>query len=208
MKKNPFKILETYIKHFPVEYHAQGAAEAALDLRRELRKKGGQNFISSIKSVQIQIFEAGFKIIGSGSEKWNPQTRETADHSLPYCVAVALMDGTVTMDSFSLERIKDKKLQSFLQNIVVTEHKQFTRNYPEKMSTHIIIHTSDRKYEKQVNYPKGHPKNYMTDKELEEKFRSLASKKLGKTKAEKLLNYLWSLQTRNIGDIMAMVKVD
>src|SRR3990170_1741482 len=56
--KIPFKILETYIKHFPVEYHAQSAVEAALDLRRKLQKKEGKNFISSIKSVEIQSFDA------------------------------------------------------------------------------------------------------------------------------------------------------
>ena len=205
--KIPFKILETYIKHFPVEYHAQSAVEAALDLRRELQKREGKNFISSIKSVEIESFDAAIEIIGSGSERWNPQTRETADHSLPYCVAAALMDGTITMDSFSIKRIKDKKLHSLLQNVTVTEDKQLTKNYPKKLSNRIIIHTSHRKYVKQVDYPRGHPKNYMTDKELEEKFRSLTTRKLGRAKAEKVLDSLWSLEKSDIGDIMSMVKV-
>ena len=205
--KIPLKILETYIKHFPVEYHAQSAVEAALYLRSELQKKEGKNFISSIKSVEIQSFDAAIEIIGSGRERWNPQTRETADHSLPYCVAAALMDGTITMDSFSIKRIKDKKLHRFLQNVTVTEDKQFSKNYPEKMSNRIIIHASHRKYVKQVDYPRGHPKNYMTDKELEEKFRSLAMRKLGEAKAEKVLDSLWSLEESDIGDIMSMVKV-
>ncbi len=207
-EKNPFKILETCIKHFPVEYHAQSAVEAALDLRREFRTKEGKNFMFSIKSVEIHTFDAAIEIIGSGNERWNPQTRETADHSLPYCVAAALMDGAITIDSFSPERIKDKKLHSFLQNVAVNEDKQFTRNYPKKMSTRITIHTSGRKYEKQVDYPRGHPKNYMPDKELEKKFRILASKQLGKNKAEKVLNSLWNLEKMNVRDIMAMVKVD
>ncbi|HEY4674283.1 MAG TPA: MmgE/PrpD family protein [Nitrososphaerales archaeon] len=205
--KIPFKILETYIKHFPVEYHAQSAVEATLDLSRKLQKKEGKNFISSIKSVEIQSFDAAIEIIGSGKERWNPQTRETADHSLPYCVAAALMDGTITMDSFSIKRIKDKKLHRFLQNVTVTEDKQFSKNYPEKMSNRIIIHASHRKYVKQVDYPRGHPKNYMTDKELEEKFRSLAMRKLGRAKTERVLDSLWSLEQSDIGDIMSMVKV-
>ena len=202
----PFKILETCIKHFPVEYHAQSAVEAALDLGRELQKKEGSNFISSIKSLEIQSSGAAIEIIGSGSERWNPQTRETADHSLPYCVAAALMDGTITIDSFSIRSMKDKKLRGLLQNIIVTEDKQFTKNYPEKISNRIIVHTH-RKYVKQVDYPRGHPKNYMTSKELGEKFRSLTTGKLGKAKGEKVLDSLWSLEKSSIGDIMSMVKV-
>ena len=36
-----------------------------------------------------------FEIIGQDPEKWAPRTRETADHSLLYCTAVALLDGEV-----------------------------------------------------------------------------------------------------------------
>jgi len=204
----PFKILETYIKHFPVEYHAQSAVEAALELRRELQKKEGKNFISSIKSIEIQSFDAAIEIIGSGSERWDPRTRETADHSLPYCVAVALMDGTITVNSFSLERIRDKKLYGLLQKVVVVEDKEFTKTYPQKISNRLIVQTYIRRYAKQVDYPKGHPKNYMSDKELEEKFRSLTSRRLSKVKAEKILHSLWNLEKKYIGDIMSMVKVN
>jgi 2-methylcitrate dehydratase len=202
----PFKILETYIKHFPVEYHAQSAVEAALELRGELQKKEGKNFMSSIKSIEIKSFEAAIEIIGSGSERWNPQTRETADHSLPYCVAAALIDGIITLNSFSLERISDKKLHGLLQKVAVVEDKEFTRDYPEKISNRIIVHTHKRKYAKQVDYPRGHPKNYMSDKELEEKFRSLTSGKLSEVKAETILDSLWNLEKNNLSDIMSMMK--
>ena len=51
-------------------------------------------------SIDIESFDAAVDIIGKDPEKWRPKTRETADHSLPYCTAVALVDGDVTLDSF------------------------------------------------------------------------------------------------------------
>lgn len=207
--KIPFKILETYIKHFPVEYHAQSAVEAALDLRAELQRKEGKNFTDSIKSVEVHSFDAAIEIIGSGKERWNPQTRETADHSLPYCVVVALMDGKVTMDSFSLKRIRDTKLHRLLQKVAVIEDKQFTKNYPEKMWNQIIVKTkSGRRYVKQVDYPRGHPKNYMSDGELEEKFRSLTAKKLSRARMDKILDSLWDLEKYDdVSEVMHLLRV-
>ncbi len=204
---SPFKIIETYIKHFPVEYHAQSAVEAALDLRKRLQKDLGKNFIQSIKSIEIQSFDVAIEIIGSGKERWNPQTRETADHSLPYCVAVALVDGKIGLEQFSTKRMLDPQLRNFLQKVTVTEDGQFTRNYPEKMSNRVIIRTdSGRKYMEDVDYPRGHPRNPMKDDEVEEKFRSFAGRLSG-ARIEKLLDRIWNLERSDAGEIMRLAKV-
>ena len=89
----PFKILDTYIKHFPVEYHAQTAVEAALALRNELIEAEGPQAIERLSDIEIGSYDVAIEIIGRDPEKWQPTTRETADHSFPYCVAVALLDG-------------------------------------------------------------------------------------------------------------------
>ncbi|HMW86880.1 MAG TPA: MmgE/PrpD family protein, partial [Nitrospira sp.] len=86
----PFKILKTCIKHFPVEYHAQSAVEAALALRAELLATEGKTWINKVADVEIGSYDVAIEIIGRDPEKWQPATRETADHSFPYCVAVAL----------------------------------------------------------------------------------------------------------------------
>ncbi|MEM2430336.1 MAG: MmgE/PrpD family protein, partial [Nitrososphaerales archaeon] len=102
-----FKILETSIKYYPSEYHSQSAVEAAIELHKMLKGR-----FEEIDEVLIETFEASYKIIGSGKEKWEPKSRETADHSLPYCVSVALMDGTLNLDSFKEEKLRDPKLLS------------------------------------------------------------------------------------------------
>ena len=74
-------ILKTSIKYWPAEYHSQSAIEAAMFLRKEIGDP------SKIQSVRIESHDASVDIIGSEPEKWKPETRETADHSLPYITA-------------------------------------------------------------------------------------------------------------------------
>src|SRR5215475_3598303 len=100
----PFMINQTYIKFWPAEYHSQSAIDAALQLRPEVGDVG------KVARVDIHTFNAAVDIIGKDPEKWRPQTRETADHSLPYCTAVALADGEVTERQFAPERFTDPVL--------------------------------------------------------------------------------------------------
>src|SRR3990167_6778122 len=97
----PKKILETYIKPYPVEYHAQSAVEAAIILHKEGLK------LEQIQDIIIYTHGASYQIIGSEPEKWRPTSKETADHSLPYCTAIALRDGNVTDESFHKKNYRD-----------------------------------------------------------------------------------------------------
>src|SRR5262249_40898217 len=106
-------ILNTSIKYWPAEYHSQSAIEAAMHLRKEIGDR------SQIKSVVIESHDASVDIIGSEPEKWRPQSRETADHSLPYITSVALIDGEVTNKQFAPERFTEAGIVQFLQNVKV-----------------------------------------------------------------------------------------
>src|SRR5262249_2176480 len=90
----PFMITRTYIKFWPAEYHSQSAIDAALQLREEIGD------VRQVKSIDIHTFEASYNIIGKYAEAWAHRTRETADHSLPYCTAIALTDGGVTLRQY------------------------------------------------------------------------------------------------------------
>src|SRR3989454_5780543 len=94
LPSDDFMILKTSIKFWPAEYHSQSAIEAALRLRKQIRDT------EEIGSVLVQSHDAAVDIIGSEPEKWQPTSRETADHSLPYIVAVALADGELTDPQF------------------------------------------------------------------------------------------------------------
>ena len=203
-KDSPFKILDTYIKFYPAEYHSQSAIEAAI----ELKSKIGD--IDAIESIEVRTFDACYEIIGSGAEKWNPKTRETADHSLPYCIAVALVDGKVELDQFSEERIKDLMLLKLMGKIKISRDAELNRQYPEAMPNLIeIITKNGRRFSKMITHPKGHPKNPMTDKEVEAKFKTMADNILPPGQTDIILDKLWHLEyIKDVREIMDSITVE
>src|SRR5213594_4085212 len=94
-RNGSFKVAETYLKSFPAEIHSQTSIWAALEARTEMGNP------EDIVSVEIASHEAGYTILGRDPEKWNPMTKETADHSLPYIVAMAMFEGRIDNSTYS-----------------------------------------------------------------------------------------------------------
>jgi 2-methylcitrate dehydratase len=205
----PFKILDTYIKHYPVEYHAQTAVEATLSLREELLKSEGEEALAAVTDVEIGSYDVAIEIIGRDPEKWRPQTRETADHSFPYCVAVALLDGKVTLRSFDRKRMKDPALHALIQLVRVVTQPEFVGRYPHAMSTRITVRTrSGKEYVQQVDYPLGHPRHPMSDRDVEDKFRRLAAGQMDRVRGRKVIDLIWRLdQVKDISTLMPLLRV-
>lgn len=213
-KKEPpenagFKILDTYIKHYPVEYHAQTAVEAAVAVRAELLKSEGPQGLADTSAIEIGSYDVAIEIIGRDPEKWRPQTRETADHSLPYCVAVALLDGTVTLRSFEQKRMDDPILQALMRKVSVVQQPEFIGRYPAAMPTRLTVTTKSRKeYVTQQDYPLGHPRRAMSDREVEEKFSLLTAGQLGPAQARKIIDVMWDLDSvKDVSAVMSLLKV-
>jgi len=200
----PRKVLDTYIKPFPVEYHAQSAVEAAI----ELHKQGAR--LADIESVVVRTHKASYEIIGSQPEKWDPTSKETADHSLPYITAVALRDGTVDERSFYRATYRDPDLLAFLQRIKVVEDKDFTAAYGDKFANHIALKMKDGStMEAESAYPLGHPKNAMTDAQIEEKFRSLAEGLLTEAEQTHFINACWNVdQADDLAGLLPVISQD
>jgi 2-methylcitrate dehydratase len=187
-RNGAYKILDTYIKYYPAEYHAQSAIDAALELRPRVP-------IQQITTIRVRTFDAAVEIIASGPEKWRPKTRETADHSLPYCVAVALIDGEVGLAQFSERRIADPRLYRLMEKIQVVADARLNNQYPAAIPNLIEITLRDGTVQtRQVDYPRGHPKNPMTDTEVEEKFAKLCDGLLTKRRIRQVLDRLWELE--------------
>jgi 2-methylcitrate dehydratase len=197
-------ITRTSIKCWPVEYHAQSAVQVALELRQEI---GGDP--SQIQSVLVESHDAAVDIIGNEPEKWRPTTRETADHSLPYITAVALVDGEVTMASFSDERIADQKLIDFVQKVKVERHHEISMMYPEAVSNMITLTLRDgRQVTRRVDYPKGNAKNKMTDAEVSAKFHALSDPLIGQANAEKVEQWVAHLDSaKTVNDLLPLLIV-
>lgn len=194
----PSMILRTSIKYWPAEYHSQSAIDAALHLRAEI---GGA---PDLLSLRIASFDAAVDIIGSEPEKWNPTTRETADHSLPYCVAVALLDGQVGLDQFSEERIARGDAHALMQKITIVRDAELNERYPKGIPNRLELTLADgRTLTREVTYPRGHDQNPMTDEEVRAKFRALAKLQLAEDRAAALEEAVWGLDHRAPGEVMA-----
>jgi 2-methylcitrate dehydratase len=185
----PFMITGTYIKFWPAEYHSQSAIDAALQIRKEIGN------LSQIKAIDIYTFNAAVDIIGKDPEKWRPQTRETADHSLPYCTAVALADGEVTLAQFDPKRFRDQALLKLVAKVKLHRDAALNRRYPKGIPNKVVVTLKNgKKITSLVEFPRGHALNPMTDAEVEIKFRSLVEPRYGKTKADKTLALCWDLE--------------
>ncbi len=196
-------ILKTSIKFWPAEYHSQSAIQAALELRKEIPD------LKQVKSMVIESHDASVDIIGSEPEKWKPQERETADHSLPYITAVALIDGEVTDKQFAPKRFTEKGIIDFLQSVKVERNDELSALYAEAVANIVHITLADGKtLTKRVDYPLGNAKNALSDEQLEGKFRPLAEPKIGKAGADKVLAHVWKFEeAKGVSELMKLVEV-
>ncbi len=187
-KDAPRRILDTYIKKYPVEYHAQSAVDAALEIHSQLRG-------AEIASVHIDTFKASYEIIAKDPEKWQPKTRETADHSIQYITLVALQDGEITDKSFDLARIRSPRTQEFLaKHTTLAEKADLTAGYPDGIPNTITVTLNDgRTLSQTVRYPRGHARNPMTDDEVIAKFATNVAGRLSPEKSRALRDAVWSL---------------
>ena len=198
----PFRIALTNLKYFPSEYHSQAAIAAALQLRDKVE-------IDAIESITVDTYWMAWNGIGSEPEKWHPATRETADHSLPYIVAAALVDGSIEPATFSEERIRDPRLRALIQKVTVRENPEFTKQYPNLVPCRIeVVSSGGGRQVAGVSYPRGHAKNPMTDAEIEDKFCRLCSGSLTPTQTQAVLASLWALdQVNDVGQVLELFAV-
>ena len=196
-------ILMTSIKYWPAEYHSQSAIEAALTLRNEIGD------LSRITSVVIESHDASVDIIGSEPEKWKPKTRETADHSLPYITAIALIDGEITDKQFEPARFKDPQVWKFLENVKVERNAELSGTYPEAVANIVHVDLADgKRLTKRVDYPLGHAKNPLKDSQVEEKFNVLVEPMLGSDRARKIVDIVWELdEAKNVDELIRAIEM-
>ena len=139
-QENLEAVTRTNVKKYNAEFHSQSALEGILELRasHQLRPE-------EIERIEIEIFDVSYHIIGGGEEgdKHLVRTKEEADHSLPYMVAVALLDGEVTPAQYAPERIVREDVQSLLRRVVVRPDEEMSKRFPEEMPCRIQIFLED-----------------------------------------------------------------
>lgn len=183
-----FLINDTTFKFYPSQIHTQAPIGLAVDLHNRVN-------VQDIDAVTIESYRSGVSSPDTEPEKWDPQTRETADHSIPFLVAMALQDGAVTPGSFTPQRIADPSLRTLMSRMTMTEGPGFTERYPQQYNCRIVVATSGgEEYEASTSYPKGHKNNPLSDPEVDQKFTNLASAVLSEQQCSDALKLLWCIE--------------
>lgn len=194
-----YMIKRTSIKFWPAEYHSQSAIFAALELRRQIGDP------DAIAAVDIYSFDAAVDIIGKDPEKWRPKTRETADHSLPYCTAVALREGDVTLASFDDTHLHDERLLDLVSRTRIHRDAALTARYPRGIPNRLVVTLKDgTQLTAENEFPPGHDQNPLSDDQVTAKFRRTAAGLLDAPAQQRILDLCWHLEDlTDLGDLFA-----
>jgi len=199
-----WRILQCGMKFFPTEALTHAPISAVLDLVKSNDLRPEQ-----VEKIQIRSLARAADILSDPS-KYDPHTKETADHSLPYVVAAALVDRQVTPAQFTMQRIMDPTIRAQLKKVEVVADPEIEKVFPALQRVIVHMTTSDgRKFSKQLDYPKGDPRNPLSDEEIAEKFRALAEGVLSSKAQDKLVNAIWNLdKCDSVAKLMALMKAD
>lgn len=191
------KVNETHIKSLPICYHGQSAAWCALQLQPEVRGE-------EIERIEVMSYRTSVAMMGNDSSRWAPTTRETADHSMPYVIAIALLDGKLTTQSFEGERWNDPAVRELMRKVAVSESAELTARYPQAAPSHVTVHLrSGKVLSREAAHPPGHAANPVSDGALEEKFRAFFREHGSDGQCDAVLRRLWTFE--DVTDVRAEV---
>ncbi len=198
-----YRIMKARVKAFPAGYFSQSAIEAILNLRSQISD------LEAIKEIRLQTFPAGYEVMGSGEANWRPETRESADHSLPFVMAVALMEGGVEIRHYDELYYKRPDVRALMQKIKVRIGEEPVAAWPEVPLNIVDVELKSGKVlSTKVAYHLGHFKRLMTDEEQERKFRPLAEPLLPKKQIDELLACLRRLDdVEQISELISLTVV-
>ncbi len=190
------------MKAFPTEALTHTHITAAL-------KAVVNNNISydQIDSVTITTIARACDILFD-PHKYNPDSRETADHSLPYCVAAALVDHKITTDTFSEEKLKDSRIREVINKIKGEASEEFEKMFPAKQPSKVVVKTKDGKeFSEYLEYPKGDPREPMTNEDIENKFNALSGSLLNTERQKEIKDMIFTCDGMNARDFMTKLVV-
>ena len=196
-----YRAPETRLKYWPVEYNGQLPVWAALELR-------AQTDWRELADIEIGVYTFCYTEIGSEPEKWDPKTRETADHSLPYIFAKVLADGTITLAAFEESAYRDPALRPLMQKIRVYLNKEVDAIYPKTISMKIRATKNDScVITLWPRDPLGHVNKPMGDKEVSEKFLRTVEPIYGAEKSARVLGRWRNIKDASAGDLANLLSL-
>ncbi len=197
------RVRQTIVKKYNAEIHSQSAIEGILELGSE-----GAFQPADIDRIVVDIFDVAFHIIGGGEEgaKIDVETKEEADHSLPYLLAVAVIDGDVGPPQYRLDRIRRDDVQHLLRRVEIRPAEALSRRFPREMGCAItvtlrnghVLKKDKRDYEGFTTRP-------FSWQRAAEKLERLAPMMEASRRSD-LLDVVWNLDQRPIADLARVLE--
>src|SRR6202045_4557411 len=186
--KSHYRILDCGMKSFPIEALSHAPLTAMMKTVKEHNIKA-----DDVKEIKVEVIARAADILGD-PHKYRPDSKETADHSLPYCLAAGLVDGMVTPLQFKEERVLDKSLIPIMDKVKVVANQEFEALFPKFQPSRVTITTNDGKeHATRVDVPKGDPRDPMTEDEIAVKFTALGGAVIGKERCKKLQHCIMNI---------------
>jgi 2-methylcitrate dehydratase len=197
------RVRRTIIKKYNAEIHSQPSIEGALELKHE------HGFAASeIERIEIDVFDVAYHIIGGGEEgdKTIVRTKEEADHSLQYMVAVALLDDQVLPAQYEPERIVRDDVQDLLRRVIVRPSDEYTRRFPDEMGSRIAIHLRDgRVWAKEKQDYEGFHTRPMRWETVADKFARLGAPHAGAALQKEIVEAVANLEDIQVADLTQLL---
>jgi 2-methylcitrate dehydratase len=197
------RVGRTFLKRYNAEIHSQSALEALLELRQAHALDPAK-----VTRIELETFQVAYDIIGGGEEgdKREVRTKEEADHSLPYLLAVALLDGQVLPQQFAPARIVRPDVQVLLQRVDVRPAGDLTARFPAEHACRLRLHLADgttlatekRDYEGFLTRP-------MSWERALRKFELLAANRLTPERAAEVADAVGALDELDTHDLTTLL---
>ncbi len=197
-----FRVADSQIKIYPCEYHGQAPIEAMLAIRDTIEPQ-------QVAAIIVRTYWFAWSEIGSEPEKWNPTTRETADHSIPFLVAAALLYGWVDAATYAKERMFDPRLRALMAKVEVIHDKALDKLQPQSVPCRLEVVMKDgaRKVSN-IDHPRGHVRNPASDKDIERKFVGLNTGLLPARRVSRLLKLCWTLdELADVSEVVSLLRI-
>ncbi len=183
-----YRISDCAMKAFPTEALTHSPITATLKLVHEHDIRPQE-----VTGVLVKTIARAVDILADPS-KYHPTSKETADHSLPYCIAVAIVDRQVTTAQFHEGRLRDPDVLALIPKIRAVADPEFEALFPEKKPAEVVIETNRGTFSARVDYPKGDPREPMTDEELGQKFGALTEGILSDNRRKRIADAIWQVE--------------
>jgi len=202
-KENLERVTRTILKKYNAEVHSQSAIEGILELKSEHGFEG-----RDIEAIELEIFDVAYNIIGGGEEgeKNDVRTKEQADHSLPYMISVAILDGHVLPEQYSPDRILRDDVQQLLRRVTVRPRDDYSALFPNEEPCRLIVRLKNgRVLEKEKSDYEGFFTRPMSWDRVSEKFGQLSEGHVDQRLGKDIVDAVWDLEDIRVTNLTKLL---